>query len=64
MTADKLDHNLDAIRKENPDYIILDSLCTWGKHIASFIGLPAVNLMHSFPLTKSSISFNAGTAAL
>ncbi|MCK5032300.1 MAG: hypothetical protein KAS18_01670 [Calditrichia bacterium] len=64
MTVDKLDHNLDIIRKENPDYIIHDSLCTWGKHMASILKIPAVNLMHSFPVTKSSISFNADTAAL
>ena len=54
MTVDKLDHNLDTIRRENPDYIIHDSLCTWGKHIAAILGLPAVNLMHSFPIAKSS----------
>jgi MGT family glycosyltransferase len=64
MTVDKLDHNLDAIRKENPDYIIHDSLCTWGKHIASILRLPAVNLMHSFPVTKASTSFTIETASI
>jgi UDP:flavonoid glycosyltransferase YjiC (YdhE family) len=59
MTVDKLDYNLDIIRKENPDYIIHDSLCTWGKHIASILGIPAINLMHSYPITKSSISLTA-----
>lgn len=64
MTVDKLDHNLEIIRRENPDYIIHDSLCTWGKHIASILDIPAVNLMHSFPITNSSITFNSETAAL
>jgi len=64
MTVDKLDHNLDIIRKEKPDYIIHDSLCTWGKHIASLLDIPAVNLMHSFPVTNSSITYNSDTAAL
>ncbi len=64
MDVDKMDHNLDAIRKENPDYIIHDSLCTWGKQIASIINVPAVNLMHSFPVTKSSVKFTTDTAAL
>jgi MGT family glycosyltransferase len=64
MTVDKLDHNLDTIRKENPDYIIHDSLCTWGKHMAAIMKIPAVNLMHSFPVTQSSVSFNTNTAAL
>ncbi len=54
MTVDKLEHNLDAIRKENPDYIVHDSLCIWGKQIASILNLPAVNLMHSFPIASSS----------
>ncbi|KPK28485.1 MAG: hypothetical protein AMJ61_02215 [Desulfobacterales bacterium SG8_35_2] len=59
MTVDKLDYNLDTIRKENPDYIIHDSLCTWGKHIASILSIPAINLMHSYPITRSSISLTA-----
>ena len=61
MTIDKLDYNLDIIRKENPDYIIHDSLCTWGKHIASILGIPAINLMHSYPITKTSISLTTTT---
>jgi len=64
MTADKLDYNLEAIRKENPDYIIHDSLCTWGKHIALILGIPAINLMHSYPITESSISLTARTVPL
>lgn len=59
MTVDKLDYNLDEIRNENPDYIIHDSLCTWGKYIASILGIPAINLMHSYPIAKSSIPINA-----
>jgi MGT family glycosyltransferase len=54
MTVDKLAYNLDAIRKEDPDYIIHDSLCVWGKQIATILKLPAVNLMHSFPIVSSS----------
>jgi MGT family glycosyltransferase len=64
MTIDKLDYNLDEIRKENPDYIIHDSVCTWGKYMASILNLPAINLMHSYPITKSSIPFTADTAQL
>ena len=64
MTVDKLDHNLKTIRKESPDYIVHDSLCTWGKHMAAILRIPAVNLMHSFPVTESSISFSKETALL
>lgn len=59
MIVDKLDYNLNDILKEKPDYIIHDSLCAWGKHMASILGIPAVNLMHSYPITKSSISLTA-----
>jgi MGT family glycosyltransferase len=54
VTVDILENNLDAIRKEDADYIIHDSLCVWGKQIASILKLPAVNLMHSFPIVSSS----------
>ena len=64
MTVDKLDHNLEAVQKINPDYIIHDSLCTWGKHMAAILQLPAVNLMHSFPVTRSSLKLNADTASI
>ena len=64
MTIDKIEHNFETIQNENPDYIIHDSLCTWGKQIASLLKIPAVNLMHSFPITQSSITFNYGTATL
>ncbi len=64
MSVDKLDHNLDSIRNENPDYIIHDSLCSWGKNIASILKIPAVNLMHSFPITKSSTKITFETILL
>lgn len=61
MTLDILEYNLEDIRQENPDYIIHDSLCTWGKITASILGIPAINLMHSYPITKSSISLTIHT---
>jgi MGT family glycosyltransferase len=64
MTVDKLEHNLEAIRKEDPDYIAHDSLCTWGKQMAAILRCPSVNLMHSFPVTESSFTFSKQTALL
>ncbi len=64
MTIDKLEYNLEEIRQENPDCIIHDSLCTWGKFTASILGIPAVNLMHSYPITNSSISLTAHSIPL
>ena len=54
MTVDKLDNNLDSIRDEKPDYIIHDSMCPWGKYFATILNLPAVSLMHTFPVTEKS----------
>ena len=62
MTVDKLGYNLDVIRKEKPDYIIHDSLCIWGKQIASILRCPAVNLMHSFPFAKTADFISTDTA--
>jgi MGT family glycosyltransferase len=64
MTVDKLEHNFEAIGAEAPDYIAHDSLCTWGKHMAAMLKVPVVNLMHSYPVTKASISFSKETASL
>ncbi len=55
MTLDKLDYNLEAIRGENPDYIVHDSMCICGKLIATLLAVPAVNLLHSFPMTQNSL---------
>lgn len=64
MTVDKMEHNLEDIRKEAPDYIVHDSLCTWGKQMAKILGCPSVNLMHSFPVTEASFTFSKQTALL
>jgi hypothetical protein len=58
MTIDKLDHNLIDIRSENPDYIIHDSMCIWGKYISKILNIPAVSLMHLYPTTESSTPFS------
>ncbi len=64
MTLDKLEYNLNRIRADRPDYIVHDSLCTWGKHIAAILKLPAINLMHSFPVTRASTAPGVDTVPL
>lgn len=34
---------LESIREEQPDYIIHDSLCLWGRIIAQILNIPAIN---------------------
>lgn len=33
---------LDDVRAAQPDYVIYDSMCVWGKQIARILGLPAI----------------------
>jgi len=61
MQVNKLILNklLPEISKEKPDYIIHDSLCSWGKYIAEILGIPAISSITVFAFSKesSSVSF-------
>lgn len=61
MTVDKLDNHLAEVRAENPDYVLHDSMCIWGKYISRLLKVPAVSLMHSFPLNEKSNKINLET---
>jgi len=61
MTLKILECNFLDIQKESPDYIIHDSMSVWGKIIGSKKKVPVINLMHSFPISKTSIPFNFTT---
>lgn len=45
---------LEAVRAEEPDYIIHDSLCLWGKLVAQLLGIPAVNSIATAAFTPQS----------
>lgn len=38
-----LDGLIEDVKKDKPDYIIHDSLCPWGKHLAKVMNLPAID---------------------
>lgn len=56
ITLDKLNSNIDDIRMLNPDIIIHDSVCPWGKYISRILNIPSINLMHTFPMSAGSMS--------
>ncbi len=45
---------LDDVRAENPDYIMHDSMCVWGKYIAQILDLPAVSSVPTFAFGRAS----------
>ena len=52
---DKLDHNLDDVRRENPDFVMHGCMSIWGKQLGRILGLKAVNLLHSAPMGRQDI---------
>lgn len=58
ITLDKLDSNFEEIKRMRPDFIIHDSVCPWGKVISKILNIPALNLMHTFPMTADSMAKN------
>lgn len=58
ITLDKLESNIDDIKGLKPDFIIHDSICTWGKIIAKILDIPTLNLMHTYPMSASTMSSN------
>lgn len=43
-----LDHLLPEIRQTRPDYILHDSLCSWGAYVSRVLGKPAVSFYPTF----------------
>lgn len=51
--TDQITLNLmEEVRKENPDCIIHDSVCPWGKIIGEKIGIPTVNSITTFAINN------------
>ncbi len=50
-----IDNHLEEIIAEKPDYIIHDSFCAWGKFVARYLNLPAVNTTTTFVATPRTM---------
>ncbi|HOP48891.1 hypothetical protein BG32_03950 [Mesotoga sp. HF07.pep.5.2.highcov] len=47
-TEEVMSEEMNYIRKLQPDYIIHDSMCPWGKYMAKHLGIKAVNTTSTF----------------
>lgn len=50
-----LDDLLDDIKRDKPDYIVHDSLCTWARHAAEVSKVPAVNTITTLVMVPDGI---------
>ncbi len=46
---------LDEVKEINPDYIIHDSFCSWGKELAQILNVPAISTITIFALNNEMI---------
>ncbi len=51
---------LDLLRREQPDYVIFDSLCAWGKQAAEYLKIPAVASHAVFAINTKVVQVSAG----
>ena len=58
---DKLIHNLDDVRREQPTYVVHGCMCSWGKMLGRLLGVKTVNLIHSAPVSEEDIPKNFHT---
>jgi MGT family glycosyltransferase len=47
---------LDVTRDEQPDYILFDGLCPWGRLVAQITKLPSIGSLAVSPITKPPLS--------
>ncbi|MBN1646474.1 MAG: hypothetical protein JW874_00455 [Spirochaetales bacterium] len=53
FTDKYLDILLDSIRSDNPDLIVHDQFCPWGKYIGRILGIPAVASIPSIVFSRN-----------
>lgn len=58
-----IDELLPDVSALRPDYIIHDSVCPWGKYIATILGLPAICSVTTFAMGKKSGGTSFGSLA-
>lgn len=56
-TAEVLDHELDAFRTEQPDYLITDSVAPWGQWVAEVLGVPVVTSVSTLAFNRRVLAF-------
>ena len=59
ITERIIDVLLEQVRSDQPDYIIHDSFCSWGRPIAHLLGLPGIASVHGLALNKAVVNHYA-----
>ena len=56
-SAEVLEQELEAFRKERPDYLITDSVAPWGQWAAEILDVPVVTSVSTFGFNRSVLAF-------
>lgn len=57
VTEDLLVHDLDALRAERPDYLIVDSVAPWGQWLGEKLGVPVVTSVSTFAINRRVLQY-------
>ncbi len=60
LSALILDELLEDVKRDNPAYIIHDTMCPWGKHLAKITNIPAINTFTTIALEPDGFLLTAG----
>lgn len=56
--SEVLEEELDELRAERPDYILRDSLASWGQWAAELLDVPLVTSISTFAVNRSVLAFS------
>lgn len=48
---------IDELRREAPDYVLMDNVCVIGRYVAAILGIPAIALISMFVVQRGTIPF-------
>ncbi len=60
LSALILDELIEDVNRDNPAYIIHDTMCPWGKHLAKITNIPAINTFTTIALEPDGLFLTAG----
>ncbi len=60
LSALILDELIEDVNRDKPDYIIHDTMCPWGKHLAQIKNIPAINTFTTIALEPDGFFLTAG----
>jgi MGT family glycosyltransferase len=57
VTEDLLAHDVEALRAERPDYLIVDSIAPWGQWLGETLGVPVVTSVSTFAFNRRVLQY-------